>query len=568
MSTVIKLKKSSVNGASPDPLNLEYGELALNYTDGKLYFRTSTNELSYFSTTGGQQGSLDGLTDVTITSPTSGQVLKYDGTNWINAIESGGGSSLPDQTNNSGKLLTTNGTTASWITPALVAGVAAYTTDLITATEGQTIFNSNYTVGYINVYLNGIRLLDTIDYIATNGTSIILTTAAVLDDVIEVVNWENTPNFAYTRYSYTATAGQTIFAATYSIGTVDVYFNGIKLNLNTDYTATNGTNIILVNAASENDIVEIIAWQNITATSGVNLLPDQDGYSGYILSTDGTTAAWVQNTGGFSGSYTDLTDKPTLFSGAYADLTGKPTIPADVSDLTDTTNLLVHFSGAYADLTGKPTIPSSANDLSDVTITSPQSGQVLKYNGTAWINDTDATGGGGGGAGTGPVYTRYSYTATAGQTTFAATYSSATIDVYLNGIKLNPTVDYTANNNTSIILSFGADADDIIEILVWENVYNINWINTTTNINASAGDKLFIDCSSIAITVTLPTAPVIGDEIRIIDATGSSATNNITIARNGNNILGVAENLVIQTNRAAFGLVFYNAAQGWILMEK
>jgi len=41
----------------------------------------------------------------------------------------------------------------------------------------------------------------------------------------------------------------------------------------------------------------------------------------------------------FSGSYTDLSDKPTLFSGAYADLTGKPTL----------------FSGAYADLTGKPT---------------------------------------------------------------------------------------------------------------------------------------------------------------------------------------------------------------------
>lgn len=32
------------------------------------------------------------------------------------------------------------------------------------------------------------------------------------------------------------------------------------------------------------------------------------------------------------------------------------------------------------------------NDLSDVTITSPSNGQVLKYNGSAWINGTDATG--------------------------------------------------------------------------------------------------------------------------------------------------------------------------------
>ena len=70
----------------------------------------------------------------------------------------------------------------------------------------------------------------------------------------------------------------------------------------------------------------------------------------------------------FSGSYTDLTDKPSipvdvsnltdttslLFSGSYADLTSKPTIPADVSNLTDTTSLL--FSGSYTDLTDKPNI--------------------------------------------------------------------------------------------------------------------------------------------------------------------------------------------------------------------
>lgn len=36
--------------------------------------------------------------------------------------------------------------------------------------------------------------------------------------------------------------------------------------------------------------------------------------------------------------------------------------------------------------------------LTDVVLTSPSSGQVLKYNGTNWVNGTDATGGGGGGA--------------------------------------------------------------------------------------------------------------------------------------------------------------------------
>jgi hypothetical protein len=44
------------------------------------------------------------------------------------------------------------------------------------------------------------------------------------------------------------------------------------------------------------------------------------------------------------------------------------------------------FSGAYADLSGKPTLVSALDDLSDVTISSPSTDQVLKYDGTAWVN--------------------------------------------------------------------------------------------------------------------------------------------------------------------------------------
>ena len=67
----------------------------------------------------------------------------------------------------------------------------------------------------------------------------------------------------------------------------------------------------------------------------------------------------------------------STFSGAYADLTGKPTL----------------FDGAYSSLTGTPSIPANLDDLSDVTLTSPSNGQVLSYNGTAWINSAAASGG-------------------------------------------------------------------------------------------------------------------------------------------------------------------------------
>jgi sugar phosphate permease len=54
-----------------------------------------------------------------------------------------------------------------------------------------------------------------------------------------------------------------------------------------------------------------------------------------------------------SGSYTDLTNKPTLFSGSYTDLTSKPTLFS--GSYTDLTNKPTLFSGAFSDLTGKPT---------------------------------------------------------------------------------------------------------------------------------------------------------------------------------------------------------------------
>jgi len=62
------------------------------------------------------------------------------------------------------------------------------------------------------------------------------------------------------RNTYTATAGQTVFAATYDTGYIDVYLNGVKLLAGTDFTATNGTSITLASGASVNDVVDIVAY--------------------------------------------------------------------------------------------------------------------------------------------------------------------------------------------------------------------------------------------------------------------------------------------------------------------
>jgi len=51
-------------------------------------------------------------------------------------------------------------------------------------------FNSSYTVGYIDAYLNGARLIEASDYTATNGSTVSLTTAAEDGDVLELVAYK------------------------------------------------------------------------------------------------------------------------------------------------------------------------------------------------------------------------------------------------------------------------------------------------------------------------------------------------------------------------------------------
>lgn len=80
MANTIKLKNSGTTTAVPS--TLEHGELGLNYADGKLFYKNSSNTIVEFGSSG--SASLDGLTDAIITSPEEFQSLVYDGTNWVN----------------------------------------------------------------------------------------------------------------------------------------------------------------------------------------------------------------------------------------------------------------------------------------------------------------------------------------------------------------------------------------------------------------------------------------------------------------------------------------------------
>jgi hypothetical protein len=77
-----------------------------------------------------------------------------------------------------------------------------------------------------------------------------------------------TSSATYDKTEFTATAGQTSFTVDYKVGFVDVYLNGVKLAAS-DYTATNETSVVLVEAAALNDIFEVIAWNVFSIADAV-----------------------------------------------------------------------------------------------------------------------------------------------------------------------------------------------------------------------------------------------------------------------------------------------------------
>ena len=108
-----------------------------------------------------------------------------------------------------------------------------------------------------------------------------------------------------------------------------------------------------------------------------------------------------------------------------------------------------------------------------------------------------------------------------------------------------------------------SDGTNIVQLAVEKGYHSIDRNYTAVN-----NDQLIIDTSAAARQVTLPASPSVGNEVTFIDAKASFGSNNLTIARNGSNILGSASNLVVSVNGTAFTLVFLNATRGWAYKDK
>ena len=167
------------------------------------------------------------------------------------------------------------------------------TTEFTTSGSSTTTFSVAYSASndHVNVYFNGVWLPPS-DFTATNGTTVVLDSAAVAgtEVVIQVIKALNLANGSdITEYEFTASANQTTFAISggYVTGTsdIEVYVNGVKIP-SADFTATNDTQIVLGSAAAVNDQVAVRVVRASLLTSAVN----QTSPTGAGVLPIGTTA--------------------------------------------------------------------------------------------------------------------------------------------------------------------------------------------------------------------------------------------------------------------------------------
>ena len=89
------------------------------------------------------------------------------------------------------------------------------------------------------------------------------------------------------------------------------------------------------------------------------------------------------------------------------------------------------------------------------------------------------------------------------------------------------------------------------------------YTTVTANVTVIPGDQILANTTGGVFTVTLPASPAVGDEVVIVDARGTFATNNLTVARNSQPINTGTSDLTLSTNGQAITLVYVDSTRGW-----
>jgi hypothetical protein len=325
------------------------------------------------------------------------------------AIKISGTTVIPDTLGSANQVLKINagGSAGEWADPskgiAYVAKTANYTANInegvVTDTSGGVFtvtLPASPSAGDLVVIADGAGTWDTNNLtVARNGETIdgdaenlvMDVEGAKVDFIYDGADWNVfskagfvTTASSFNETEFTATASQTTFVVSYTAGLVSVYLNGVRLAA-TDYTATNGTTVVLATGATAGDLVEVVAWSafDVTnvATAGQGSLADsavQPADSFDAANLTGTAAA-------INGS--------NITNLASANLTGA--LPAiDGSALTGVSS----YPLAHGHFNGNGSISGEVHSGAAVTVTRVSTGYYRITFATDQGNYTVVGGGG------------------------------------------------------------------------------------------------------------------------------------------------------------------------------
>jgi hypothetical protein len=355
--------------------------------------------------------------------------------------------------------------------------------------------------------------------VATNISSV-NTVATNIADVITVANDLNE------AISEIETAADDLNEAVSEIDTVAQNITNVNTvgGISSDVTTVAGiaANVTTV-AGVSTDIPSVAA-----IASDVSLVAADATDIGIVASdlngTDdiGTVAANIANVGAVATNNANVTAVGTAIANVNtvagnttnintvaSNTTNINAVAADATDIGTVATNIANVNAVGGDIANVNTVASNLTDINAfadtyfISATAPASpttgdlwfdtsASIMKvYDGSGFVNAGSSVNG---------TSERQTYTATGGQTTFAATYDAGYVDVYLNGVKLIDGSDFTATNGTSIVLSTGATAGDTVDIVAYGtfDLLNLNISNDTTpqlggNLDTNGNDITFGD---------------------------------------------------------------------------
>lgn len=137
-------------------------------------------------------------------------------------------------------------------------------------------------------------------------------------------------------------------------------------------------------------------------------------------------------------------------------------------------------------------------------------------------------------------------TATAGTST-----TQLATTAFVAATAFAPVLPGQTGNAGRLITTDGANAS-------WVGIYGTE--NTISTSQTAVKFNSYVLTASL--TLTLPASPSDGDWVAVVDRSG---TGTCVIGRNGSNIMGMAEDMTLNSQNTAFILFFVDATRGWVL---